>query len=570
MKKVMIIALILFVALFIPAVSAETIIDEEFTSYEYTGGTYNTPADVNNNFGDVNKITFTNIQNRPDLSYIGFTVPSGYVSNVPDDGVHDFTYMGLGETKTGRFHIESSRNLLGGITSYRYIVFFDDWDIGDSVGSKTITLSTPFFHGMVTPTPVYAKNGVADLTDGGGRWFAGGYPISIVSSKTFKNHLTVNDDYPNSYQINLQRIYGSQYYPSTINLKQNDTTVFSDGSADDFTTIYLKSDINKIEVTAGDFVYISSLTVEGIDDPGTNTAAVAVYVRNSQTGALLANAHLTISANVDGDFYEVVNRTVPSGIYSIDLQPTGGGDPNPDYYRLWVTLDGYNSQMPYIDFEVSGGTTVYVYLEPTEEPPADENMTFVEFYVRDLNANPLANAEVNCGGYTLKTNSAGYTQFEVAKNASYPYSVTKTGYLTIEGIATVESDDRYTVNVALMAGVVPTHTAVTPTITVEPTPTQTIPPIQEDNLIGLSVKGLAKGFGIDYDTALLLFGLMIVFGAGGIVMSSVKGGAMEFIAGSIVGTFVAFALGLIPIWIFIIIAVVFGAYVLRVFIQGGQ
>ena len=109
-----------------------------------------------------------------------------------------------------------------------------------------------------------------------------------------------------------------------------------------------------------------------------------------------------------------------------------------------------------------------------------------------------------------------------------------------------------------------------PTGWVTPTPTQTTPPIQEDNLIGLSVKGLAKGFGIDYDTALLMFGLMIIFGAGGMVMSSVKGGAMEFIAGSIVGTFVAFALGLIPIWIFIIIAVVFGAYVLRVFVQGSQ
>src|SRR5690606_22670250 len=50
------------------------------------------------------------------------------------------------------------------------------------------------------------------------------------------------------------------------------------------------------------------------------------------------------------------------------------------------------------------------------------------------------------------------TQIEVAKNASYPYSVSKSGYVTIEGTATVADGPRYVVNVVLGPGTVPTYT----------------------------------------------------------------------------------------------------------------
>ena len=74
-------------------------------------------------------------------------------------------------------------------------------------------------------------------------------------------------------------------------------------------------------------------------DPG--TADVTIYIKNSQTGALIANSNIVIDALVNGEYYPVVNRSEPSGIFSINLQPTGGGQPNPDGYRLIVTADGY-------------------------------------------------------------------------------------------------------------------------------------------------------------------------------------------------------------------------------------
>src|SRR5690606_32021210 len=116
-------------------------------------------------------------------------------------------------------------------------------------------------------------------------------------------------------------------------------------------------------------------------------------------------------------------------------QPTGGGLPNPDYYRLIATAEGYNSIMPYINFEVDGATTIYAYMEPTGGAPEDENNTFIDFYVRDLKANPIAGATVNFGGYTLYTNSAGYTIFEVKKDNTYTWSVSKLGYGSVTGNA---------------------------------------------------------------------------------------------------------------------------------------
>ena len=68
--------------------------------------------------------------------------------------------------------------------------------------------------------------------------------------------------------------------------------------------------------------------------------------------------------------------------------------------------------------------------------------------------------------------------FEVGKNATYPYKVSKAGYVTIEGTATVEALPRYVANIVLGPGTVPTHTPTlapgeTPTV---PGATPTLPP----------------------------------------------------------------------------------------------
>lgn len=185
------------------------------------------------------------------------------------------------------------------------------------------------------------------------------------------------------------------------------------------------------------------------------SSTVNVYVKNSQTGALLADAHILIEGTPGVDNWtEYVNTTLPSGTGSYSLPGM------PYQFRILAESPGYTST-GYQYFRA--GDTVIVNLEPYIDAPTNESNTFLEFYIRDLNANPLGGATVEVGGQWLYSNNNGYARFEVAKNATYPYTVQKSGYMTISGTATVADGPRYTVNVVLGAGTVPTLT---------PTPTE--------------------------------------------------------------------------------------------------
>jgi hypothetical protein len=158
-------------------------------------------------------------------------------------------------------------------------------------------------------------------------------------------------------------------------------------------------------------------------------------------------------------------------MYQGTLQPTGGGLPNPDSYRLVVSADGYVPVMPHLDFEHGPGpTTLIMEMDPTGGGPTDPDKTYVDIYVRDIYANPIPGATVNFGGYILTTNSAGYGVLEVLKNATYKYTVSKSGYTTIEGPVTLGDDPRHTINVVLGPGEVPTYTPTPTAPGATPTP----------------------------------------------------------------------------------------------------
>ena len=304
-------------------------------------------------------------------------------------------------------------------------------------------------------------------------------------------------------------------------------------------------------------------------------------IRSRSDNSILQTGTISAKSATTGEWY---NSTVSGGIASLIL-PYDTSNTQSQYagnYYVYATSPGYKDSdygtqivvMPHTVSEIHN-----ILLTPIGGIPTPGNVT-LRIQVFSETGPGIPNAEIFIAGVlgagsdvwnTYTASSTGYLTVSVPGNSTYDIVASGTGYYDSARRVQVFAEDPALIEIKLYLSGAPTVEPTTqPTGWVTPKPTQTTPPIQEDNLIGISVKGLAKGFGIDYDTALLLFGLMIVFGAGGIVMNSAKGGAMEFIAGSIVGTFVAFALGLIPIWIFIIIAVVFGAYVLRVFVQGGQ
>ena len=123
-----------------------------------------------------------------------------------------------------------------------------------------------------------------------------------------------------------------------------------------------------------------------------------------------------------------------------------------------ATVPGYQQVVPALFARVTGPTNIVVEMEPTAGGPEDPNNAYLEFYVRDIHANGIPNANVLVDGKTRWTNGQGYTQFEVAKNATYPYTVSKSGYMTIQGSAIVADGPRYVANVVLGPGTVPTYT----------------------------------------------------------------------------------------------------------------
>lgn len=201
-----------------------------------------------------------------------------------------------------------------------------------------------------------------------------------------------------------------------------------------------------------------TISLGGSVNPIPGAATVNIYIQNSQNGNLISNANLAVLASTNGNEIEIINTTVQSGVASFTLQKTGGGQPNPDYYRAVATVPGYSQIVENHSFTLNGPHDVIIEMRPDSGGPTDPENTYLEFYVRDLNANSIPAASIQCNNQIKTTNSAGYAIFEVGKNATYPYKVSKAGYVTIEGTATVEALPRYVVNVVLGPGSVPTYT----------------------------------------------------------------------------------------------------------------
>lgn len=284
-------------------------------------------------------------------------------------------------------------------------------------------------------------------------------PIKVteVTSINWQHHVTVEED-SLSYFINVNGFIDGHRYTSQINFL-NDSELISTYTnlGSDLHWAFLKTEINLLEIISTQGTEYAYPLFESDIPGGHDAIPVNIYVQNSQTGALLANAHLSILAAAGGTETEIINTTLPGGTGTYQLQPTGGGIPNPDYYRAVATVPGFTQIIENHSFTLSGPHDVIIEMRPDSGGPLDPNLSYLEFYVRDIHANPISSASVQCDGRILQTNSAGYAVFEVAKNASHPWIAKKSGYVTIEGTATTGPNPRYVVNVVLGPGTVPTN-----------------------------------------------------------------------------------------------------------------
>ena len=458
---------------------------------------------------------------------------------------------------------------------------FDDWDY-PGAGNVLFKINMPEDCPItIEATDTHSTINVYGETANGG-WAAFGSYYStkgvfevlsrdyILITKTEFTHTVIIDELEDRYRIDIYRHDDF----STIRIYDNSYTyLHTDYTNTDKTLDVFKYTLNPdltINITDPyENFYERVLVGEVIEEPTlpSNNASITVYVKNSQNGALIANSHIDISAFVNGEFHDVVNETLPGGIYTGNLQPTGGGLPNPDYYRLIATAEGYNSIMPYIDFEVDGETTIYAILDPIGGAPEDENNTFIDFYVRDINANPISGATVNFGGYTLITNSAGYTIFEVEKNNAYTWVVSKSGYGALIGNVVIGSDGRYTINTVIAPAVTPTTTTPIPTQThITPTPTMTTPtgePVSNWLEWFAAHFGMILGGGVEIGK--IFMWLCFTVPVGVYVGKESKAGAAGFMAGAGIVTLFFVLIGWVPIWLVVLLALIIGLLYAKVF-----
>ncbi|MDD3064491.1 MAG: hypothetical protein PHX50_17015 [Massilibacteroides sp.] len=379
------------------------------------------------------------------------------------------------------------------------------------------------------------------------------------ATHTWKNTLVEGED-----TVELIRNIDNASHDSTITIIDKVQTLTDSASVDK--TFFVVGPYNWTLTNPFGTVYSGSY---GDDAPGEpTTPTVTVYIKNSQTGAAIANSRIVIDAFVDGDYYPVVNRTEPSGVFSVTLYPTGGGRPNPDGYRLIASADGYNNPMPEINFTVDEYTTsIYCYLDPLAGGPLDENNTFIDFFVRDMSSNPITGTTVKFGDYTLLTNSQGYTVFEVGKNATYTYTVSKSGYGSLTGNAVIGDSPRHIINTVLAPTVTPTTPTPIPTSTsIIPTPTMTAPTGEPvSNLLDWFAAHFGMILGGGVEIGKIFMWLCFAVPVGVYVGKEAKAGAAGFMAGAGIVTLFFVLIGWVPIWLLVLLALIIGLLYAKVF-----
>lgn len=589
MKKLFIVILLIF-GLLIPAVSANEILYNETLDefIDTTSKGLQTTTEVTDHYPwgkvEVNGIFFEDITLAKNVNYLIFEIPgdTGYWNDnhtYIENGEYHFNYQFNNKDCRGILYLNRKTNFLGFVTSTQFTIFLDawgDWDIGNLTGNQFVRMPFSFIYDDVPvgtfthETNAYlcwknaSDNQNPPIEDGN-------IKIAEVTWIDWKHHITVEEDIA-SYFININGIIDDAHYTSQVNFKKGGEVVSTfTNHGEDFQWTILKEEIDLLEIISpSGKVYRYPL--EGDIPAGPDAIPINIRVQNSQTGALLADAHVKINASVNGTFYEVVNETLPAGTKTYYLQPTGGGLPNPDFYRLIATVEGYNAIMPYIDFEADIATTIYAYLNPIGGAPVDVNKTFIDFYVRDLNANPVAGATVKFGAYTLLTNSAGYTIFEVDKDKTYTWTVSKSGYGSVTGNAVIGSNDRYTINAVIAPAVTPTLTTPIPNSpTVGPTPTMTAPTGEPvSNLLEWFAAHFGMLLGGGVEVGKIFMWLFFTIPAGVFVGKEAKAGAAGFMAGAGIVTLFFVIIGWVPVWLVVILALIIGLLYAKAFSNIGN
>lgn len=390
------------------------------------------------------------------------------------------------QNATGRLAYTKNYNWLGQFESIDVSVYFDNTQNISVTGPGDITITGPTlpigvapnscirFNNANTNSPVLVNNYAFQYerynwpsetgTDSGSwGWL---WPTKTTYRASWKNDITAwrNDTITH---IDIQKFhnYGDHF------ILLNNSLISRTTSLEDYAVEFLTPDRSNTTIVgikpSWDNIWLNFTIWDSGDSPGPGpgpvpgNATATVYVRDSQTGALVANSRVVISESGVGELY---NTTLSGGVGSFSV-----GKSQTIRYAVSVTADGYTQMMPHF-FGIMQDLDIVIEMVPDTAPPDNPDNVYVQFNVRDHNLNPVSGAAIDLGSEIRSTNSAGYVRFEAAKNSTLHYTARKTGYITVSGAVTTETDN-VNVNVILYSGVIPTNTPTTePTGTAGPGP----------------------------------------------------------------------------------------------------
>lgn len=421
------------------------------------------------------------------------TVYAAYINQLRVYRIQDWSGLSFLYFKTTSMQLESKTGMVAN-PYYSMPVTF-------KIGTTTIGTGTAYYNTLLTSDGAFKEaqfyievdefisgsyqgsQTVSIIPDSGTLW--NGYK-ACVKTESY-NGVFVSESQPIALSTNLGHGYGyfiarkNYHWYNTIDIDDNGVSLVRniDGKiyASNFTIVSTATyqDFSTRDVTfpatSGDWYVTSSYgklftgTLGGTaptDPTGPTTVPVNIVALDSRTGNLLLDAAVEVY-NETGTLV-ASGSTSPNGWYYFEylLPAILTDEDHLKYYAVNITLDGWTQKVEPKIFHPSfiprSGDWIRVEMLPDSSGPADPENTYLMFYVRDTSANGLPGAYVSIDGEYWSTNSAGHVAAEVAKNATYPYTVSKPGYLTISGTATVADAAAYTVNIVLGAGELPTLT----------------------------------------------------------------------------------------------------------------
>lgn len=281
-------------------------------------------------------------------------------------------------------------------------------------------------------------------TDTGKSALIGTYQFN--SRVVFKHQIIVDGNYNEQTKIDIKRVVDESPYESTVKIIGGTKT----------NPFYNAHGVTDISVTLSgvDQPYIIEIlsTVTGkyynrtyfaSDEPGQGTpdnTSVTVYVQNSQTGALLADAHLSILAAAGDplELVEVVNATLPGGTGTFSLEKA-------DYlkYHATATAPGYTLLSPILFGVPEGGTTIILWMAPDAPPdvPTEPEKSMLYGYAMTQGSQqPISGATISLDSYgSTTTSSTGFYLFNNVTPGTYDISASAPLHDALSEPVTVDS-----------------------------------------------------------------------------------------------------------------------------------